>query len=333
MGQDTGLVEPPVNVRVLDSETVFRTLGMPACIDLMAGTQAAISRGDIQLPLRSLLPVTEGAGYFGVMPGEIGASEVFGAKLISLFPANPARGIPAVQGYILLFNRTDGTPLALVEAGSVTAVRTAAASAAATRLLARQDASALAVLGCGALAETHLEAMLAVRPVGDVRIWGRNLERATVFAERHADQGGARVRAVADAADAVAGAQLICTVTGSYTPILQGEWLSPGAHVNLVGAHDPATREADGMVLERGRVYTEITEFALAEAGDLLLAIEEGHFTRSDIVGEIGRAIDGKIPGRSSESEITVYKNLGNTAQDLAAAHYVYTQVIHNTAG
>ena len=320
-----------MNVPVLDSETVFRALDMPACIDLMAATQAAISRGEVELPLRSMLQVADGAGYFGVMPGEIGANEVFGAKLVSLFPENPGRSIPTVQGYILLFDRTDGTPLALVEAASVTALRTAAASGAATRLLARQDASVLAVLGCGVLAETHLEAMLAVRPVRDVRIWGRNLEKATAFAERNAGRGGARVQAVADAAEAVSDAHLVCTVTGSYTPILQGAWLSPGAHVNLVGAHNPATREADGVVLQRSRVYTEITEFALAEAGDLLLAIEEGHITRSDIVGEIGTAIDGKIPGRTRESEITVYKSLGNTAQDLAAAHYVYTRATHQT--
>ena len=319
-------MEQPVNVRVLDSETVFRTLDMPACIDLMAATQAAISRGDIRLPPRSVLQVADSAGYFFVMPGEIGANEMLGAKLVTLFPGNPARGKSTVQGYILLFDRTDGTPVALVEAASVTALRTAAASGAATRLLAREDASVLAILGCGVLAETHLEAMLAVRPVEDVRIWGRNPEKATVFAGRHAGQGGARVRAVADAAEAVADAHLVCTVTGSYTPILQGEWLSPGAHVNLVGAHNPATREADGVVLERGRVYTEITEFALAEAGDILLAIDEGHFARSHIVGEIGQAFDGGIPGRTSNSEITVYKSLGNTAQDLAAAHSVYTR-------
>ena len=311
---------------VLDSETVLATLNMPACIDLMAATQAAISRGEIELPLRSMLQVTDGAGYFGVMPGEIGSAEVFGAKLVTLFPANPDRGIPAVQGHILLFDRAEGTPLALVEAGSVTALRTAAASAAATRVLAREDAATLAVLGCGVLAETHLEAMLAVRPVRDVRIWGRNLEKAAAFAQRHADKEGADVRAVADAVEAVTGADLVCTVTGSHTPILEGDWLSPGAHVNLVGAHNPATREADGRVLERSRVYTEITEFALAEAGDLLLAIEEGHFARTDIVGEIGQAIDGQVPGRSSENEITVYKSLGNTAQDLAAAQYVYAQ-------
>ena len=317
---------------VLDSETVFATLNMPACIDLMAATQVAISRGEIELPLRSMLQVADGGGYFGVMPGEIGSAGVFGAKLVTLFPANPDRGIPAVQGHILLFDRADGAPLALVEASSVTALRTAAASAAATRVLAREDAATLAVLGCGVLAETHLEAMLAVRPVRDVRIWGRNIDKATAFAQSHADEDGAVVRAVADAAEAVAGADLVCTVTGSHTPILEGDWLSPGAHVNLVGAHNPATREADGKVLERGRVYTEITEFALAEAGDLLLAIEEGRFARTDIVGEIGQVIDGQVPGRSSESEITVYKSLGNTAQDLAAAHYVYAQATGNPA-
>ena len=317
---------------VLDSETVLATLNMPACIDLMAATQAAISRGEIELPLRSMLQVADGGGYFGVMPGEIGSAGVFGAKLVTLFPANPDRGIPAVQGHILLFDRPDGAPLALVEASSVTALRTAAASAAATRVLAREDAATLAVLGCGVLAETHLEAMLAVRPLRDVRIWGRNFDKATAFAQSHADGDGVVVRAVADAAEAVAGADLVCTVTGSHTPILEGDWLSPGTHVNLVGAHNPATREADGRVLERSRVYTEITEFALAEAGDLLLAIEEGHFARTDIVGEIGQAIDGQIPGRSSESEITVYKSLGNTAQDLAAAHYVYAQATGNPA-
>jgi len=171
-----------MSVLILDSETTLRNLTMRACIDLMAATQAAISRGDIELPLRSMLQVTDNAGYFGVMPGEIGDFGVFGAKLVTLFPANPALGIPTVQGHILLFNRADGTPLALVEAASVTAVRTAAASGAATRVLARQDAATLAVLGCGVLAETHLDAMLAVRPVRDVRIWGRNFDKAVNFA-------------------------------------------------------------------------------------------------------------------------------------------------------
>ena len=316
-----------MNAPFIDRQTVIDNLTMPACIDLMAATQAAISRGEIQLPLRAMLPVGEGSAVFIVMPGKIGKARIFGAKLVSLFPDNPARGMPAVQGHIALFDGENGAPLALVEAASVTALRTAAASGAATRLLARHNASTLALLGCGVQAETHLEAMLAVRPVCEVRVWGRSLEKAEVFAARHAGMGGARVAAVRDARQAVAGADLICTVTGSHTPILKGEWIDPGAHLNLVGAHNPATREVDGAALSRGRVFTEITEFALAEAGDLLLAIEEGHLAEADIAGEIGEAIDGKIPGRLREDDITIYKNQGNTAQDLAAAHYVYTRV------
>ena len=316
-----------MNAPFIDGQTVIDNLTMPACIDLMAATQAAISRGEIRLPLRAMLPVGEGSAVFIVMPGKIGKTRIFGAKLVSLFPDNPARGMPAVQGHVALFDGENGSPLALVEAASITAVRTAAASGAATRLLARHNASTLALLGCGVQAETHLEAMLAVRPVREVRVWGRSLEKAEAFAARHAGMGGARVAAVGGARQAVAGADLICTVTGSRTPILKGEWVDSGAHLNLVGAHNPATREVDGAAMSRGRVFTEITEFALAEAGDLLLAIEEGHLAEADIAGEIGEAIDGKIPGRSREDDITIYKNQGNTAQDLAAAHYVYTRV------
>ncbi len=316
-----------MNAPFIDGQTVIDNLTMPACIDLMAATQAAISRGEIRLPLRAMLPVGEGSAVFIVMPGKIGKTRIFGAKLVSLFPDNPARGMPAVQGHVALFDGENGSPLALVEAASITAVRTAAASGAATRLLARHNASTLALLGCGVQAETHLEAMLAVRPVREVRVWGRSLEKAEAFAARHAGMGGARVAAVGGARQAVAGADLICTVTGSRTPILKGEWVDSGAHLNLVGAHNPATREVDGTAMSRGRVFTEITEFALAEAGDLLLAIEEGHLAEADIAGEIGEAIDGKIPGRSREDDITIYKNQGNTAQDLAAAHYVYTRV------
>ena len=322
-----------MNIPVIDGETVHRVLTMPACIDLMAATQTAISRGDIALSLRSFVRVAEGSGDFLLMPGELRQAGVFGAKLVSLFPENPARGVPTVQGHIVLFDGANGAPLALVEAGSVTAIRTAAASGAATRQLAKPDASSLVLLGCGAQAATHLEAMLAVRPVREVRVWGRSPERAESFACSRPRPDGVRMTACADASEAVNGADLVCTVTDSHTPILRGEWLAAGAHVNLVGAHKAAAREADGAVMGRARVFTEITEFALAEAGDLLLAIDEGHLSAADIAGEIGEVIDGKVPGRLRADEITVYKSLGNTAQDLAAAHYVYTRVAGHTRG
>ena len=314
-------------MQIIDAETVARTLSMAACMDLMAATQAAISRGEARLPQRLMLPVGGGRGHFGAMPGELPQSALFGAKLVGLFPGNPAQGRPAVQGQILLFDNQDGTPLALVEAASVTAIRTAAASGAATRALAREDAHVLALLGCGAQAETHLQAMLEARPVDEVRVWGRNLNKAQAFAARQGARCGIPIQALPGAREAVAGADLICTVTGASEPILQGEWLSLGAHLNLVGAHSPTTREADAEAIGRARVFTEVTEFALAEAGDLLLAMQEGKFSKEGIVGEIGAVLEGRVAGRLGRDDITLYKNLGNTAQDLAAAHYVCSQV------
>ena len=293
---------------------------MDACIDLMADTQAAISRGEIALPPRSFVPVADGKGTMGLMPGEIPSG--FGAKLISLFPENPHAGLPAIQGCIVLFDRATGTPAALIDGASVTAIRTAAASGAATRALAREDASVLAILGYGVQAGTHLEAMRCVRPVREVRAWGPSMERARRFARRH-NAGDSSVEAVKTAREAVAGANIVCAVSGATEPIIEGRRLAAGCHVNLVGAHTPTTREADGETMRRARVFTEITSAALRESGDIQLAIGEGMMTANDVCGEIGEVFDGRIAGRRSNDEITLYVSLGNTAQDLAAAQYV----------
>ncbi len=308
------------DIPFIDAPTVRHVLDMSACIDLMAKTQAAISRGEIELPLRSFLPVADGNGAFALMLGEI--SSAFGAKLLSLFPGNPGRDLPAIQGCILLFDPETGTPAALVEGGSVTAIRTAAASGAATRALAREDASVLALLGYGVQAETHLEAMRCVRTIREVRVWGPSIEKARRFASRHAAEGLA-IAAVDTAREAIRGAEIVCGVSSAAEPIVKGRWLAPGCHLNLVGAHTPKTREADGETLRRARVFTEVSRFALQESGDILLAIEEGRLSEGDLCGEIGAVIDGRIKGRRDEREITLYVSLGNTAQDLAAAQFV----------
>ena len=308
------------DVPYFDADTVRRVLRMGACIDLMADTQAAISRGEITPPLRSFVPVAGGKGGMGIMPGD--APSAFGAKLVSLFAGNPARGLPMIQGCILLFDRETGAPAALVEGASVTAIRTAAASGAATRALAREDASVLALVGYGVQAETHLEAMRCVRPVREVRVWGPSMEKGGRFAAAHTDDA-VKVSAVDTAREAVSGADLVCGVSAAGEPVIEGRWLAEGCHVNLVGSHSPTTREADGETMGRARVFTEITDFAMKEAGDILLAIEEGLLAEDDLAGEIGAVIDGAIEGRRGEDEITVYKSLGNVAQDLAAAHYI----------
>ena len=299
---------------------------MGECIELMVRVQTALSQGAIRLPLRSSVALTDPATHLLLMPGSLPDPPVFGAKLLSLFPDNPQRvdPAPAIQGHVLLFDGDTGRPLALVEAASLTAIRTAAASAAATRILANPDAGCLALLGYGVQAHSHLLAMRAVRPVREVRVWGPDPARAAAFAEQYGEDPALSIQVADSASAAVRDADLICAVSGSRTPIVLGEALSPGCHVNLVGAAMPDSREADGTAMARGRLFTEVTEFALAEAGDILLAMNEGSIDAGQIAGEIGQVFDGRVAGRESPHQITIYKSLGNTAQDLIAAHHVW---------
>lgn len=315
-----------MSIPIIGAAEVRRILGMPACIDLMEQVQSAISNGEIDLPLRSIAPVSEGAGFFGVMPGEVGAAKLFGAKLISLYPGNPVKDLAAIQGFVILFDSDTGTPKALVEAASITAIRTAAASGAATRWLARGDASRLALLGYGVQAESHLHAMRAVRDIRHVSVWGPSLGKARAFAERHRCDG-LSIEAVPTPSDAVRDAHIVCAVSNASDPLVLSRDVLAGAHLNMVGAHTPRDREVDAVMVGRARVYTEITKFALAEAGDLVLAMREGCFSEQDIVGEIGEVFMGRAPGRTGDDEVTLYENLGNTAQDLVAAGYVVERV------
>jgi ornithine cyclodeaminase len=304
---------------------------MARCIDLMRDVQIDLSGGDISLPLRQSMPLPyppEATNGLLIMPGALRNPPTFGAKLLSLYPENGrlAEPLPTIQGYLLLFDGTDGRPLALIEASSLTAIRTAAASGAATRALANPDARTLALLGYGVQAASHLESMCAVRPIRKVRIWGPSADRAAAFASRH-QLPDISLEPVATPRDAVRDADLVCAVSAAVRPIIQGEWLAPGTHINLVGTHSPDTREADGSTLKRSRIFTEIGPFAMQEAGDILLAIEEGAISADDIAGEIGAVYSGRLPGRQQRDQITLYKSLGNTAQDLIAAHHVFAAI------
>lgn len=298
---------------------------MATCIDLLQDLHASISRGEVDMPLRASTPLPyDGENALLVMPGALPEPAVFGAKLLSLYPGNrnTQPPSPVIQGQVLLFDGTNGAPLALVEAASLTAIRTAAASGAATRALARPDASKLALLGYGVQAVSHLEAMRTVRPIEHVRVWGPNPDKAAAFAEAHGS-ADCQIQAAPSAEAAISDADVICAVTASETPVIESQWIQPGCHLNLVGAHSPTAREADSATLGRARVFTEITEFALAEAGDLLLAIASGALKQADIAGEIGSVFNGDIVGREQDDQITLYKNLGNVAQDLVAAYHV----------
>jgi ornithine cyclodeaminase len=310
-----------MDLRILRGPEIKALLPMAACIDLMATTMIAVSRGHASIPLRSVTPVTN--GLMGVMPGALAEPDCFGVKLLSLFPGNPAAGLSSHLGLVLLFEPAHGRPVAMLDAAELTAIRTAAASGLATRLLAREDAGDLAILGSGEQAASHLEAMLAVRPIRRVRVWSRNAAHAAAFAS---GQGARLERAIEVAASpraAIDGADLVCTVTAAREPILRGEWIAPGAHLNVVGASRPDAAEVDTDAVVRSRFFVDFRPSTEAEAGEYLRARAAGAICDDHIRGEIGEVASGARPGRLAPADITLYKSLGIAAQDLAAAHHV----------
>ncbi|HEX3918152.1 MAG TPA: ornithine cyclodeaminase family protein [Caulobacteraceae bacterium] len=310
-----------MEVRVLSGADVAALLPMPACIDLMQQTMIAVSAGGARIPPRQVLPVSPG-NLMGLMPGYLAEPECFGLKLISLFPNNPAAGLSSHLGLVMLFEAEHGQPVAILDAAELTAIRTAAVSGLATRLLAAPEAGDLAILGAGEQAHSHLAAMLAVRPVRRVRVWSRTPDHAVAFADAASQRHGLAIEVSASPRDAVLGADLVCTVTASPTPILEGAWIAPGAHLNLVGASRPNAAEVDTEMVARSRFFVDFRQSAALEAGEYLRAVEAGAITEAHILGEIGEVAAGQVGGRLGAEDVTVFKSLGIAAEDLAAAHY-----------
>ena len=292
-------------------------LPMKECVDLMAETLKASSAGDVVLPLRSMVWKPDRAGLLGLMPAYLGSPAWLGLKVVSVFPGNHGTEYDSHQGVVMLFEVEHGAPVAIIDATSITAIRTGAASGAATRLLAREDAGDLAILGSGVQARAHLEAMRAVRTIRRVRVWSRNPENARAFAARESAE------AVKDARSAVEGADLICTTTAAREPVLQGDWIAPGAHINAAGACFASWRELDTAAVKRARLYVDRRESALNEAGDFIIPRQEGAIGDDHIVGEVGDVLLDRVPGRRSRDEITLFKSLGIAVEDLAAAHLI----------
>jgi ornithine cyclodeaminase/alanine dehydrogenase-like protein (mu-crystallin family) len=289
--------------QVLDEAAVRRHLRMDALIPAMAGALAGLSAGTVVQPLRTMLSVAEHGGFFAVMPAH---AKALGAKLVTFYPGNV--GIPTHHALILLFRPETGEPLAVLDGRLITEMRTAAVSAVATDLLARASASVLAILGSGVQARSHLEALRLVGDFREVRVWSpRN---AGAFAERFG------IQAAESAEAAVRGADVVVVATSSRTPVLRGEWLAPGAHVNAVGAVRPDWRELDDAVLTGARLYVESRDAATREAGDVIAAGEP--------FAEIGEVIAGTRPGRQTAEEITLFKSVGVGVEDLVAADLVY---------
>ena len=288
---------------ILDEGAVRDLLRMEDLIPVMASALADLSSGEVVQPMRVMVPIADRGGFLGLMPAYGGA---LGAKLVTFYPNN--QGVPTHHAMIVLFRPDTGEPLVTMDGRLITEMRTAAVSAVATKCLARPEASVLGILGAGVQARSHLEAMRLVRTFREIRVWSPRNARA--FAKQFG------IHASASAAEAVRGADVVVVATTSQTPVLLGEWLSPGTHINAVGAPRPTWRELDDDVLRTARIYVESRDAATRESGDVIAA---GH-----VYAEIGEVVTGAKRGRESVSEITLFKSVGVAIEDVATADLVY---------
>lgn len=311
-----------MTVRVLDETDVRRFLPMHDCIELMASVLAGLARDELYNPLRFVVRPPDEPSLMGLMPAHRrGEAPLWSLKALTIVPGNSARGLDSHQGFVALFDGVTGEPRAIMNAGGITAIRTAAVSGLATRLLAREDSRTLAILGTGTQAGSHLEAMHAVRRFDRVLAWsssGRSLDGA---------------ESVATAEEAVRDADVVCTVTSSAEPVLEHGWLKPGAHINAVGSSIPSTRELDTATMAAAALFVDRRESTVNEAGDFLFPLREGAIDESHIRAEVGDVLIGAAEGRRNADELTVFKSLGLAVEDLAAAEHVLARAEAENAG
>jgi ornithine cyclodeaminase len=303
------------SVLVLGHDDVLAALSPEDCADAMAEVLAARARGEALMPLRTAIAFDGAAGFMATMPAwRGGADPVFSLKSLVIAPGNPARGLDAHQGTVTLFDGSTGVPAAILDASAVTAIRTAAVSAVATGVLARSDARVLAILGAGVQGRAHLRALGSVREFDEVRVYARSAERAGELAD-------GRAAVASSAEEAVRGADVVVLATSSTTPVISRDWLSPGAHVNAVGASVPSSRELDVETVAACALYCDSRESLRHEAGEFRLALEQGAISGEDHVrGELGDVLAGMADGRRSAEELTVFRSLGLAVEDLGAA-------------
>jgi ornithine cyclodeaminase len=306
----------------LDGDEVRKALPMPAAVECMRAALRAYAEGDVYQPMRTVLQPPQVAGYTFLKAAFAGGDRSsYGLKVVNFFPDNPSRGIPAVSGFVVLFDVETGVPTALMDGGVVTEIRTGAVSAVATDVLAPAEAGDLALIGAGTQGRAHLLAMAAVRPLRRIRAWSRTPARLEEFVGWAAGEGHT-VEPCSSVEEAATGADLICTVTSSREALLDGDWVAAGAHVNAVGAFEAETRELSANVVAKAYVVVDSREEAAKAAGDLRLAIAEGALAETDFP-ELGEVLLGRRPGRTSADQVTVFESLGMAVEDVAAAAYV----------
>lgn len=317
-----------MRLRVLGASDIDRAIDMTGAIDVMSSAFGQIARGRANVPQR--LGLETDAGLLLAMPGSLPDDQALAIKIVTVFPGNSRRELPSIFGLVVVLDASTGAPLALVEGGRLTALRTGAASGLATKFMARADARTVALFGAGVQARTQLAAVRAVRDIQAVRIVSRRAESAERLVS---ELVGLDARVTHDPAHAIRGADIVITATTSSTPLFHGHDLEPGTHVNAIGAYAASMREVDSVAVRRSRVVVDTRQGALAEAGDLIVPIREGAISADHIVAELGEVVSGAVPGRTSDDEITLFKSVGHAAQDVALAHRVLDIAIAHDIG
>jgi ornithine cyclodeaminase/alanine dehydrogenase-like protein (mu-crystallin family) len=321
-------------ILVLNAADVERLLTMDDCIELMSKTLADLARDVLYQPLRMIVRPADAKGLLGLMPAYRATEpSLYGLKAIAVFPENPKLGKDAHQGSVMLFSGESGELLSLMNASPITAIRTAAVSAVSTKLLARDDATRLAIIGAGVEARSHLPAIASVRQIQQTRVVSRTRAHADAFVSEMSPRFAFPIEAVNTSEEALKDADIIVTVTNSREPVINLDWISPGAHINAIGTHSPASREIDGRTMAAARLFVDRRESAINEAGDYVLAVEEGLITADSIIGEIGELLIGTKQGRTNRDDITLFKSLGLAVEDLACAQYLFEKAKEENAG
>jgi ornithine cyclodeaminase len=311
-----------MTIAFYDAAQVEELLDYPGCIKAMRRAMIALSSGERPQPLRQIWPVGDG-GAWGIMPGELQALSTFGAKLVSVFSDPERPGCTRHQGVVVAYDGKTGAVSCIADAEPVTKIRTGCATAVATDALARADAEVLAIFGTGVQAEAHLRAVPLVRSFREILLWGRSLDKTRAFAERMSGVIGHPISPITDRREAAERADVICTVTSSAEPVVVGEWVRPGTHINLVGSSHLGPVEVDSALVARARYIADYRPGALAQGAELAAARDAGLVDDTHVVAEIGEVLAGRVRGRENDSQITIYKSLGHVAQDLAAVDYL----------
>jgi alanine dehydrogenase len=318
---------------LLTEDHVKSVLPMGDLITSMESALARFSSGDVQQPLRTVLTVGPQRAWWGLMPAYVTEPATMGAKLVTVFNGNAARGLPTHLAMIVLFDPDTGALQALMDGRFITEARTAAVSAVSVRHLARPDSSTLAIIGTGVQARSHLEAYAEVRRLRDVRVWSPNAARRERFVDEMQPHAGPRLRAASTAEEAVRGADLVVLATSSPTPVVDVSWIAPGSHIVSVGACRPDQREIAPELVARSRLFVDSRAAALVESGDVVMGIAEKRFGPDHLVGEIGELVLGRVRGRESDDQMTIFKSLGMAVEDVATADLVYRRAIEQGVG